>query len=147
MINKQKTRQELLQEISELKSKMHDKYAGVNQTYAESNNTRHIQQPLWDISSGRKNTTVSFQSYTKSDILQWLQSPETYEKSLRDISIEKYNTSTQYKRLINHLGGLLLWNYTLSPTKQEVDTADKESIKKAYTKALKTVENWNLQNI
>lgn len=94
-------------------------------------------------SSSKK--SYSFSSYTKEDIVDWLKSPSSNEKNLRNASISLYLSSMHYQRLINYYANLLLWQYVISPLNYDRSKKDKiDSFKKQY---IKTVNSLELMNI
>ncbi len=89
--------------------------------------------------------TASFTLYSKENLLKYLQSPQSYEKTLRDASIYMYNTSSHYRRLINFYADLPVWSYILLPLNYTGSTNAK-SFKTQYEKAWREVENMNLKH-
>ncbi|MBO5970245.1 MAG: hypothetical protein J6S14_17330 [Clostridia bacterium] len=85
------------------------------------------------------NKTMSLSRYTKSSVNTYLENPETNEKQLRDLSRYLYNTSSQYRRLLQYFSQMLIWSYIMYPMNVDVATADPETIRKAYLKALKSM--------
>lgn len=139
---KNMSQEDLVKEIKTLQNQViHTDFASMPLKFAQT-----VSRNIWDTTKSSKTSTVSFSNYSKSDIINWLLSPENNEVNLRNASIYYYNTSTQYKRLITYMSQLLTWAYTLSPTKLDLSKIDSEDIKKQYTKTLSTVETWNLKH-
>lgn len=90
-------------------------------------------------------TSYSFSTYSKEDIIKWLQKPSNNEKSLRDASISLYLSSMHYQRLINYYANLLLWQYVISPLNYDSNKENKkESFKKQYYKITNSLELMNI---
>lgn len=63
------------------------------------------------------NESVIYKKYPKKSVIRWLESPQRYEKQLRELSGYLYLMSSHYKRLIDHYASLILFNYIVIPTK------------------------------
>lgn len=83
-------------------------------------------------SSSKK--SYSYSIYTKENILQWLQSPATSEKNLRNASNYMYLSSMHYNRLLNYYAGLYVGAYVISPL-----SFNKKDIKDNFAKQFKKV--------
>lgn len=91
-----------------------------------------------------RNTIQYFQQYTKEDIRTYLQSPQSYEKILRELSNSLYVMSPHYRRLINYFSKMLLFRYVVEPYKIDIETIDVNTLKKKYLKTLDIIEDMNI---
>lgn len=103
-----------------------------------------VKQALYDIAK-RKPSGLSFSSYSKDSILNALRSPESNEKLLRDASIQAYQNSTQYRRMIQYYAFMPTWSYTLSPLGFE-GSKNSSAYKKDYFRTTKIIERMNLRH-
>lgn len=103
------------------------------------------KQQLVDLLSNR-NTSTTFTRYTKEQLLQYMQSPSSNEKNIRNASIYMYDASSQYRRLIQYYAYMHLWAYTLSPLNFDPSKVNADSFRKSYLKALSQVEMMNLKH-
>ena len=103
------------------------------------------KQQLVDLLSNRSNSTT-FTRYTKEQILQYMQSPSSNEKNIRNASIYMYDASTQYRRLIQYYAYLHQWCYTLGPISFDPSKVNADSFRKAYIKAASQIEMMNLKH-
>lgn len=104
-----------------------------------------VKQALYDITK-RKNSGISFSSYTKDQILKALRNPEANEKLLRDASIQAYQNSTQYRRMIQYYAFMPTWSYTLSPLGFDASKMGISAYRKDYFRTTKIVERMNLRH-
>lgn len=92
-----------------------------------------------------KNETSSYSSmslsrYKKSDVNTYLENPENNEKNLRDLSRYLYNTSSQYRRLLQYFSQMLMWSYVIYPLDiEEEKITDTDKFLAAYRKAKKSM--------
>lgn len=98
-------------------------------------------------SNATSNNTLSLARYRKSDVNTYLENPETNEKNLRDLSRYLYNTSSQYRRLIQYFAQMLLWSYIMYPLDiEEEKITDREKFLQAYRKARKSMSVINVNH-
>lgn len=94
-----------------------------------------------------KNYNNVYQTFTKDDIITYLNQPEQYEQKLREASKFLYNTSSHYRRLINYYAKMGTFNYYLTPSKVYVASKiNQKSFENAYRKALEQCELMNLRH-
>lgn len=92
-----------------------------------------------------RNSSLSLARYKKSDIGTYLENPEQNEKNLRDMSRYLYNTSSQYRRLIQYFSQMLLWSYVIYPLDiEEEKVTDMDKFLAAYRKARKSMSVINV---
>ena len=103
------------------------------------------RQALLDLT---KNSTrqVTYQKYTKEQLIRYLKSPSANEKNIRNASIYMYDVSSQYRRLVSYYAQMPLWAYTVSPVKFDPSSVNSKSFKKAYMKAVHTLEIMNIKH-
>lgn len=97
-------------------------------------------------SNQRSNTSVSYNKYSKSSIVSYLENPETNEKSLRQMSRYLYNISCQYRRLIQYFSQMLTFSYIMSGVNIDERTADPEKYYASYLKARRSMEVINVRH-
>lgn len=68
-----------------------------------------------DLNDSRTTCRSSF-SYTKEDILKYLNDPLRYESELRKACVDIYTASSHFRRLIQYFTMLTDWAYVISPT-------------------------------
>lgn len=78
-----------------------------------SNLKRSILQDLID----NKNESVIYKKYDKERVISILENPQKNEKSIRELSNYLYITSSHYRRLVDYFSSILLYNYTVIPTR------------------------------
>ena len=93
---------------------------------------------------------LSYSMYKKDSIVDYLQNPENYEVALRNMSRTLYNTSSQYKRLIQYFAEMPLFAYVIYPTDFDpyIQRTEDEinSFRKTYTKARNSVDILNVRH-
>lgn len=99
--------------------------------------------------SSSANKTRNYSAYKREDIIKWLQSPTSNEKSLRTASQYMYTSSMQYQRLLKYYAGLYTGAYVISPlafnreqVKQKPDVFTKQ-----YRKVTKILEVLNIPEV
>lgn len=104
-----------------------------------------IKRTVYNPKDTSSKKTYSFSSYTKENIVDWLKSPSSNEKNLRNASISLYLSSMHYQRLINYYADLLLWQYVISPLNYDKSKKEKiDSFKKQYIKTVNALELMNI---
>lgn len=100
---------------------------------------------LKSLEQGKKTGFVK--SYTRDNVLQYLDNPERYEKELREISRILYNKSPQYRRTVNYFSNMATLSYTVQPYGLDEKIMNNlERYKKNYIKVLDFVESMNIQH-
>lgn len=86
--------------------------------------------------------------YTKQDIVNFILAPEVWynQVQLRYTSKYLYNMSNHYKRTINYLAGLPNFDYVVEPYGIDPETVDVKKFRKAYMKAVDTVDSMNIKH-
>lgn len=106
-----------------------------------ANLKRNIVQDL--INS--KNESVIYKKYTKEKIVNMLENPQKNEEQLRELSRFIYLVSSHYRRLVDYYSTILLYNYTVVPTKIPVKKPNKTEYTKCYYHVVNECEKYNLQ--
>lgn len=91
-------------------------------------------------------SNVTYSRFTKETLLNYMQSPKSNEKNIRNASIYMYDASTQYRRLILYYALMPLWAYTLSPLAFDNTKVKADAFRKAYFKVASQVEAMNLKH-
>ena len=100
-----------------------------------------IKQIVYNPQNSSSRKTYSYSLYTKENIIKWLQSPQSNEKSLRDASNYMYLSSMHYQRLIKYYAGIHMGYYVISPLGFEGKaTVKREAFLKQYYKVAKALE-------
>ena len=106
-----------------------------------ANLKRNIVQDL--INS--KNESVIYKKYTKEQIVNMLENPQKNEENLRELSRFIYLVSSHYRRLVDYYSTILLYNYTVVPTKIPVKKPNKTKYTECYYHIVNECEKYNLQ--
>jgi len=108
--------------------------------------TKVVSQALRDLDQPWNKSVVSFSTYTKENIVNFLKVPESNADSLRKASIQMYQNSNQYRRLIQYHALLPVWAYTIYPMAFNAQKVKKDAISKAYYKTAAFIENMNIRH-
>ena len=92
-----------------------------------------------------RRTSRTYSAPTKEDIEDYLKSPSSNEKSLRNASIYLYQINTRYRNLLNYYGNLLCWIYVINPVNYNPDKVKKDSFKKQYLKVCNILESMGVE--
>lgn len=68
-----------------------------------------------DLNNNLNKSSVILKTYSREDLIKYLKDPSKNQKKLREMSAFLYNTSPNYKRLIDYLSLLSTDNYYISP--------------------------------
>lgn len=107
-----------------------------------------IKQIVYNPQNSSSRKTYSYSLYTKENIIKWLQSPQSNEKSLRDASNYMYLSSMHYQRLIKYYAGIPMGYYVISPLGFEgKETVKREAFLKQYYKVAKALELMDIPSL
>ncbi len=107
-----------------------------------------IKQIVYNPQNSSSRKTYSYSLYTKENIIKWLQSPQSNEKSLRDASNYMYLSSMHYQRLIKYYAGIPMGYYVISPLGFEgKETVKREAFLKQYYKVAKSLELMDIPSL
>lgn len=105
------------------------------------------KQPIFDTAKVSSRRTQSFSLQSKENIAQWLNAPGTLsnQNNLRNASINLYNSSNHYQRLVDYYAGLPMWVYTIAPLGYDPAKVNPDTFRKGYYKAAAFLESMNIQ--
>lgn len=92
-----------------------------------------------------KNSNKSFTQYTKDLIKQYVQSPNSNQDTIREISRFLCRNSMIYQKLIMYYASMPLFNYTITPDVDITKNIDGSKVLKKYVKVLKDFEGFNIK--
>lgn len=101
---------------------------------------------IWNVNDTTTKLNPRYTRYSKEDLLDYMQSPASNEKNIRNASIYMFDASTQYKRLILYYAYLLDWAYTIAPIGFEPSDINQDSFTRYYYKAISEIETMNLKH-
>lgn len=104
------------------------------------------RQALRDITKSSDGTSTTFSTYDKDQILNYLKSPESNAANLRKASMQMYQNSSQYRRLIQYHAYMPTWAYTTYPLGYNPSKTNKATLEKQYYKAIGSIENMHLKH-
>lgn len=107
-----------------------------------------MRQLTYNPQNATSRKTRTYSTYTKENIIKWLQSPSSTanEKNLRDASNYMYLSSMHYNRLLNYYAGLYTGAYVISPLSFNPDDV-KENFVKQYRKVSKALELMDIPKV
>ena len=100
---------------------------------------------IQDLINGR-NESIIYRRYTKEKIVQMLDNPQKNEKEIRELSGFIYLVSSHYRRLVDYYSTILLYNYTVVPTKIPLDKPKKNEYKKAFYHVINQCDKYHLRD-
>ena len=111
---------------------------------------------FFDVNAFVQSTTASryydstAYKYTKKQIRNYLERPETYDRQLREVSLYLYSNSQEYRNLINYFSKMLINESILIPTGNLYDIvfSKPNNVKflKSFYANLEFLENYNLKS-
>lgn len=104
-----------------------------------------IQRNILQDLINSKSESVIYSRYDRSDVIDMLEDPQRNESSIRELSRFIYIVSGHYRRLIDYFATILLYNYTIVPTKIPTDDIDAEKYKKEYIQVANLANTWNFK--
>lgn len=129
-------------EVANLTKQEQDKLMLKFSQLAFSNLKKNIIQ---DLINGR-NESVIYQKYSKEKIVMLLENPQKHEKEIRELSGFIYLVSSHYRRLIDYYSTILLYNYTVIPTKLPISKINKTEYKNTFFHVINECEKYNLRH-
>lgn len=93
-----------------------------------------------------RNESIIYRKYTKDKIVDMLGSPQKYEKEIRELSGFIYLVSSHYRRLVDYYSTILLYNYSIIPTKLTVKPPKKTEYKNDFFYVVNECEKYNLKH-
>lgn len=107
---------------------------------------RSLTQELRRLNAVGATTNVVFADYSKDDILSYLKNPETNSERLIEASQKMYQTSPQYRRLIQYHAGLPTWAYVIEPVPYVPSKVKQETLEKQYYKTAAYVDKMSIKH-
>ena len=92
----------------------------------------------------KSNESVLYKKYKKEEIIKFLETPQKYEKEIRELSCFLYMVSSHYRRLVDYYGLILLYNYNVVPSRIP-EKIDKKAYKKSYLEIIKECDKYGLR--
>lgn len=119
-----------------------EKLEAQKQKFAES---KQAFKQVRDVTKTVRQTTIS--SYSKDDVIRYLQNIDSYESELRGLSRYLFYRSQVYFRLIMYNATMFDLNSRyVVPTYNPIEDNDKEAILKDYYETLQVLDRMDLQN-
>lgn len=105
-----------------------------------------LKQQVRDANKSSK--AITFTKFSKATILQYLETPESNEKNIRNASIYMWGASSHYKRLLWYYGTMLLYAYIIVPANFDMEKAkaNPDAFIKSFQKAKDFVELLNISH-
>ena len=91
-----------------------------------------------------RRTSRTYTTYTRENIEEWLSSPTSNEKNLRDASVFLYQTNSRYRNLLHYYANVPCWLYTITPVNYNPDKVKRETFKKQYQKTCNIIESMGI---
>lgn len=121
--------------------------------YFQSNDRKSVKQDFAKLSSMivrdlNNNSGQSFtRRYTSDDVSRFLESPTRYAKELGVMSLNLYEASPHYKRLINYYANLPTLDYFITPVGlDKTKEINVEKLKTNYQKAVDLTETMDIKH-
>ena len=127
-------------EVKDFTKEEQEKIMAKYATLAFANLKKNIVQDL--INS--RNESIIYKRYSKEDIVKMLDNPQKHEKELRELSGFIYLVSSHYRRLVDYYSTILLYNYTVVPTKVQSKAPNKKKYLEDYYRVVNLCEKCNL---
>lgn len=93
-----------------------------------------------------KEYTSTIKKYNKDEVARFVETPERYQKQLRDISTFLYTKSPHYKRLCRYFSDMLTFDYILEPVRINPEKVNGNSLKGQYFKLLNLLDTMNIKH-
>ena len=103
------------------------------------------KQSLLDLQKSNS-SSVTYTRYSKENLLNYMQTPKSNEKNIRNASIYMYDASSQYRRLILYYAQMALWSYTIAPIGFDPLKVNTDGFRKSYLKAIHQTEAMNIKH-
>lgn len=101
---------------------------------------------LQEINKYIKSTEYNPRKYSRENVRKFLERPEVFERQLREISQYSYISFSRYFRLINYFSDMLTLDSILVPLELNSDKVNSTSFKRAYERANRFIENYNIKH-
>lgn len=104
-----------------------------------------IQKNILQDLINSKNESVIYTRYDRSKVIEMLDNPQRYESDIRELSNFLYIVSGHYRRLVDYFATILLFNYTVVPSKIPFEDIDTEKYKEDYINVVNITDKWNME--
>lgn len=101
-----------------------------------------IQKNILQDLINSKNESVLYSRYDRETVVSMLEDPQSNETSIRELSRFMYNVSGHYRRLVDYFATILLYNYTIVPSKIPVEDIDADKYKEEYIQVANLADKW-----
>lgn len=113
--------------------------------YAKKFAAKSIQQTIHDpTGKTSRRTNRSYTTYDKETLENYLNSPTSNEKNLRDASIALYQTNRRYSSLLDYYANIPCWLYMVDAVNYNPDKVNRDSFKKQYYKVMNVLETMDV---
>lgn len=96
-----------------------------------------------DLTKTKRNPT--FYKYTRDQIATFIKDPARNEKALRDAMVYIYNASPHFRRIIQYLAGLSLFQYIVEPHRLDPTTAKPDTVRKQWQRTVNLVSTMDIK--
>lgn len=93
-----------------------------------------------------RNESAIYKKYTKEQIVRMLENPQKFEKDIRELSSYIYLVSSHYRRLVDYYATILLYYYTVEPSKLYLGKINKTKYKESFYHIVNECEKYNLKH-
>lgn len=129
-------------EVTDFTKEEQEKIMAKYAQLAFSNLKKNIIQDLMN----DRNESVIYKKYSKEEIVRMLENPQKNERKIRELSEFIYLVSSHYRRLVDYYSNILLYNYTIVPTKIPIKKPNKTQYKNDYYTIVNLAEKYNLKH-
>lgn len=93
-----------------------------------------------------KNESAIYKRYDKKKIVEILQNPQRKEEDTREVSRYMYIISSHYRRLVTYYSTILLYNYSVIPSKVSAKKPKKKDYTECFYQVVNLAEKYNLEH-
>lgn len=98
---------------------------------------------IQDLLNARKESVI-YRRFKKEDVVKLLENPQANEKKIRELSGFLYEVSGHYRRLVDYYSSIMLYNYTVVPTKVTPKITKKKYLE-CYYYVINECDKFNLK--
>lgn len=99
---------------------------------------------IQDLLNAQKESVI-YKKYQKDAVIKMLENPQANEKQIRELSGFLYNISGHYRRLVDYYSTIMLYNYTVVPSKVQPKVI-KKKFTDAYYYVINECDKFNLKH-
>lgn len=141
-----KTKTELENELILLQEENTDLKRAKEEFEKALNFANLVKQNITDPQNTSKKSSGNHSRYTKENIENYLQSPATNEKNIRNASKYMWDISLNYRRLILYYSQLPAYEYVISPLLYTQDKNNLKTLNECYKRAANYMEKMNIKH-